>query len=78
MKRTWPYLPDDLRYIADRVEKVLGDVAPGGGDLEDGDWRWGLSVTIWNPDGDEDDIAGTILPYGDGWLGFYPKAIDHD
>ncbi|HWK19789.1 MAG TPA: hypothetical protein VNR37_03340 [Microbacteriaceae bacterium] len=52
-------------------------VDPPDGELKDGDWRWGLQVTIWNQDAaDEDDVAGVVAPHGDGWIGFYPKGID--
>ncbi len=75
MTRDYPLTSDELRHIADRIDEVLAVVAPESGDLLDGDWRWGLTVKIWNQDGDDDDIAGVIAPYGDGWFGFYPNAI---
>ncbi|MEV8023365.1 hypothetical protein [Microbacterium sp. NPDC080220] len=75
MSRDYPLTSSDLRHIADKVDEVLAVVNPEDGELPDGDWRWGLKVTIWNQDGGDDDIAGEIAPYGDGWLGFYPNAI---
>lgn len=75
MKRDYPMTSSDLRYVADRVDEILAVVSPDDGDIPDGDWRWGLSVTVWNQDGDDHDIAGTVAPHGDGWMGFYPKAI---
>ena len=76
MRRDYPLTSDDLRHLADRVQDVVTAVGrPEDGDLKDGDWRWGLSVTIWNLDGDDSDVAGYVRPHGDGWLGFYPNAV---
>ncbi|HIF05970.1 MAG TPA: hypothetical protein EYQ64_03185 [Gemmatimonadetes bacterium] len=75
MSRDYPLTSDDLRHLADRVEEVVSAVGGADGELEDGDWRWGLSVTIWNLDGDDTDVAGYVRPHGDGWLGFYPRSI---
>jgi hypothetical protein len=76
MTRDFPLTPDDLRAQADRVEEILSVVNTADGDLPENDWRWGLTVTVWNQDGDQEDVAGTIAPCGDGWLGFYPKGIE--
>lgn len=73
MKRDVPLTSDDLRHVADRVDEVLKVV--GTDILPDGDWRWGLTVTVWNLDGDDEDIAGVIAPHSDGWIGFYPHGI---
>lgn len=78
MSRGYPLTVSDIRYIADRVEEVLGAIDVEGGVLPDDDWRWGISVTIWNEGGDMDDIAGIVAPHGDGYLGFYPTAIKRD
>lgn len=76
MARDYPLTSDDLRYLADKTDEILAVVNPPDGELNDGDWRWGLIVTVHNQDGDEDDVAGVIAPHGDGWLGFYPKGIE--
>ncbi|SDG22670.1 hypothetical protein [Microbacterium sp. 77mftsu3.1] len=76
MRRDYPLTSSDLRHIADKVDEVLAFVNPEDGELPDGDWRWGLRVTIWNQDGDIDDVAGELAPHGDGYLGFYPKGIE--
>lgn len=76
MKRDYPLTASDLRHLADKVDEVLAVVDTEGGELEDGDWRWGLKVTVWNDGGDSDDVGGVIAPYGDGWLGFYPTGIE--
>lgn len=68
--RRFPYTSDDLRYIADQIDKVLEVV---GGELSDDDWRWGLAVDILDDMGDR---VGQIKPHGDGWLGFYPRAVN--
>lgn len=75
MTRDYPLTSDDLRYLADRTDEILAVVSPEDGELKDGDWRWGLSVTVWNQDGDDGDVGGTVAPHGDGWIGFYPKEI---
>ena len=75
MTRDFPLTSDDLRYLADRTDEILAVVSPVDGELPDNDWRWGLSVTVWNQDGDESDVAGVIAPCGDGWIGFYPNSI---
>lgn len=75
MTRDYPLTSSDLRHIADKVDQVLAVVNPEDGDLPDGDWRWGLKVTIWNQDGDVTDVAGEVAPHGDGWIGFYPNGI---
>jgi hypothetical protein len=76
MKRDYPLTADDLRHVADRVDEILKVVDPEGDSIiPDGDWRWGLAVTIWNQGGDDHDVAGVVAPHGDGWLGFYPRAI---
>lgn len=75
MTRDFPMTPDDLRHVADRVDEILAVVNPVGGDIPDGDWRWGLSVTVWNLGGDSGDIAGVVAPHGDGWIGFYPEGV---
>lgn len=70
MARYLPYTSDDLRYIADQVDKITETI--GTDDLTDGDWRWGLTVDIYDDDG---ETAGQMSFHGDGWIGFYPKAI---
>ena len=64
-----PFTPDDLRYLADTIDKVFEGV--GGEDLELVDWRWGLRVEITD---DTDTRVGEVRPHGDGWLGFYPEG----
>ncbi len=76
MTRDYPLTSSDLRHIADKVDEVLAVVGPEGGGLPDGDWRWGLKVTIWNQDGGIEDVAGEIAAHGDGYLGFYPNGIE--
>lgn len=76
MTRDYPLTSDDLRYLADKTDEILAVVSPEGGELSDGDWRWGLQVTVWNQDGDDTDVAGVVAPHGDGWIGFYPKGIE--
>lgn len=68
--RSIPYTSDDLRYIADQIDKVLEVV---GGELSDDDWRCGLTVDILDDMGYR---VGQIRPYGDGWLGFYPSEVN--
>lgn len=75
MKRDYPLTAEDIRHIADRVDEVLAVVGPDG-ELTDDDWRWGLTVTIWNQDGDQGDVAGVLAPHGDGYFGFYPRGIE--
>lgn len=70
MNRNIPYTASDLRFIADEIDKV--EHAIGGDELGDGDWRWGVSVSIHDDDG---SVTGTLRPHGDGWLGFYPLAV---
>lgn len=70
MTRDIPYTSDDLRYIAEQIENVTDDLPKT--DLEDGDWRWGLTVEIFDDGG---DTVGQLRPHGDGWIGFYPKEI---
>lgn len=72
MARDYPLTSADLRHLADRVAEIL-EVVDVEGDLPDNDWRWGLTVKVWNLDGDGDDVAGVVAPHGDGWLGFYPN-----
>lgn len=67
--RNYPYSADELREIADHVDAIVE--ALGGGDLPDGDWRWGVTVEVWH----EDTLVGHVKPHGDAWLGFYPKAV---
>ena len=71
MERSWPYTAEDLRSIADRVDTVMTALDPQA-DLPDGDWRWGVTVDIFDDSG---DLAGHVKPYGDGWLGFYPGEV---
>lgn len=69
MTRDYPYTADDLRRIADQVEQITTAI----GDPEGvGDWRWGVTVDVFDEDG--------VTPLGqmrihDEWLGFYPKAL---
>lgn len=73
-ERTYPYTSDDLRYLAAKIDVVLEAV--GTHDLETvDDWRWGLTVTIFDDGGIP---VGEIRPYGDGWLGFYPKGVPYE
>lgn len=70
--RTIPYTSDDLRAIADKLDEII--TAIGDRDiLTDGDWRWGLSVEVF--DADLAQTAGHIKPHPDGWLGFYPTEV---
>lgn len=68
--RTIPWTSDDLRTAADEIDKILAVINPEDGFLEEGDWRWGITVDIMD---DADTVMGTLKPTGDGWLGFYPK-----
>lgn len=70
MTRDVPFTSSDLREAADRIDEVLTVV--GGEDLPDNDWRWGLTVDIFD---DASEVVGQLRPHGDGWIGFYPKAI---
>lgn len=70
--RTIPYASDDLRAIADNIDKVLEALGPDGL-LEDGDWRWGVVVDIFDPE--DVQIVGQVKPTGDGWFGFYPREV---
>ena len=70
--RSWPYTPEDLRSLADKVDEILAGLNPTGEDLTDGDWRWGVTVDVFD---DGDSPAGQVRPYGDGWLGFYPREV---
>lgn len=70
MTRDVPFTSSDLRDAADAVDKITADI--GGDDIADGDWRWGLTVDIFD---DAGDAIGQVRPHGDGWLGFYPRAI---
>lgn len=69
--RKIPYTASDLREIADRIDEVTSHI--GENDLADGDWRWGLAVSIFD---DGDDRTGELRPHGDGWIGFYPIAVE--
>lgn len=69
-KRTFPLSAEELRGIADRVEKIL--TALGGEDLPDDDWRWGVSVEVLDEYG---DVVGYIKPCRDGYLGFHPVEV---
>lgn len=70
--QVFPQTSSDLRGIADQVDVIMAVLDPGGlGDLENGDWRWGVSVKVWY----EDSLVGYIKPHSDGWLGFYPLAV---
>lgn len=71
MNRIIPFTSSDLREAADRIDEVLAVV--GIDELPDADWRWGLTVDIFDEGG---DVIGQLRPHGDGWIGFYPKAID--
>lgn len=66
-----PYTSDDLRLAADRVDEIIAAV--GDGDLEDGDWRWGVSVEVTDENG---WAIGHVRPFSDGWLGFYPIVVE--
>lgn len=70
MLRSWPYMPEDLRALAERVDEILFTIAPDN-DLPDGDWRWGVSVEVVL----DDLVAGHVRPHGDGYLGFYPLEV---
>ena len=69
-QRTYPYTPDDLRRIADRIDEITTTI--GAEDLTEGGWRWGLTVDIYD---DEDNLVGQLRPAATGWLGFYPKEV---
>lgn len=66
-----PFLPDDLRATADKVDEILSVL--GTEDLPDDDWRWGVRVQVTINGWD----VGYVAPYGDGWLGFYPKGLEN-
>ncbi len=72
--RTIPWTSDDLRTAADEIDKILAVINKEDGFLEEGDWRWGLTVDIID---DIDTVMGTLKPTGDGWLGFYPKEATY-
>lgn len=73
--RTIPWSSDDLRTTADEIDKILSVINPEDGFLEDGDWRWGVTVDVVD---DLDYVIGTLKPTGDGWFGFYPKEATYD
>jgi hypothetical protein len=71
--RTYPYTAEDLRSIADDMDKILATVDPNGDViLGAGDWRLALTVDITDDGGNS---IGQIRPSRDGWLGFYPKEV---
>ena len=74
-ERDIPYTASDMREIADQVEKIEAAVMGGLDEFpgKNGDWRWGMSVEIYD---DMGYVAGVVKPQPDGWLGFYPKAVD--
>lgn len=69
-RREVPYSSSDLRDIADRVDKIVTALNPGDDFLPEGDWRWGLTVEVFDPD--FDTSVGQVKAHGDGWLAFYP------
>lgn len=71
MTRDFPLTQSDIRDIADRMDAISADI--GGDDIEDGSWKWGLTVDIFD---DAGDVVGQVRPHYDGWLGFYPRAIE--
>lgn len=71
--RTIPYTSDDLRAIADRLGEITAAI--GGEEiLADDDWRWGLTVEVYDPEVPE-TVVGYVKPHPDGWLGFYPTEV---
>ena len=70
MLRRWPYMPEDLKALAERVDEIISTIAPDN-DLPDDDWRWGVSVEVIL----DDLVAGHVRPHGDGYLGFYPLEV---
>ncbi|QDK01486.1 hypothetical protein SEA_LEEROYJENKINS_90 [Microbacterium phage LeeroyJenkins] len=73
--RTFPWTSEDLRTTADTIDKILKAINPEDDFLEDGDWRWSLTVDVID---DLDCVIGTLRPTGDGWFGFYPKEATYD
>lgn len=69
--REIPYTSDDLRYIADQIDKVSDDIG-NVADIPDGDWRWGLTVEMTDDGG---ETVGHLRAYGDGWIGYFPLAV---
>lgn len=71
MNREVPFTSSDLRDVADTLDEITSDI--GGDEIPDGDWRWGLTVDVFD---DADGVVGQVRPHSDGWLGFYPRAIE--
>lgn len=69
--RDVPYTSDDLREIAEQVDRIVKALNPEDEYLEEGDWRWGVIVEVFDPE--LDVSVGQVKAHGDGWLGFYPK-----
>lgn len=67
-----PYTADDLIRIGNMVHGIVEQIEPkdGAGFLEDGDWRWNMTVDVIDPERNES--VGQIRAHGDGWLAFYP------
>lgn len=73
MTRDYPYTSDDLRGIANRMDQIEADIA-GGFSIDDmASWKWLLKIDVIEPDGGEP--AGQLRAHGDGWIGFYPRAL---
>lgn len=69
--REIPYTSGDLRGIADTIDEIIAALNPADEYLEEGDWRWGVTVQVVDLEGEE--IVGEVRAHGDGWLAFYPK-----
>lgn len=71
--RSYPYTADDLRMIADRMDEIEKAIEGGFSAVEDGSWKWGLSVDVFIDTSEA--LAGQLRTDGDGWIGFYPYEI---
>lgn len=75
-KRFVPLTSDDLRQIAERYDQITSALSVDPfEEIPEGDWMWGLSVTIWDEHG---YVLGHVKPHGDGWFGFYPVGASDD
>lgn len=68
--RTIPMDSETLRNIATQLDTISDAI---GCDFDDNDWRWGISVNIFD---DMGNTIGQVRPHGDGWLGFFPRSLE--
>lgn len=68
-----PYTAEELRALADRVEEITDSLnLPSA--LEDDDYRWGLTCSVF-VDG---YVEGLIAAHPDGYFGFFPESWSND